>query len=100
MDDHTAVVSIRTAASNLPLWRRWLIERRCRRVFGEWTRLAIEFPTKPSGDETVAAWLSPAIEHSDDGVEWGLRQRAYSELPGHPAQHKLSVELRRLAGAR
>lgn len=97
--DHASVVRIRAAAADLPAWRRRRVDNRCRRVFGRtWTDLAINFPTKSEGGESVGAWFALAAEHrGPEEADFGLLHRAYSEMPGHPSQDQLASELRRLA---
>lgn len=105
MDDHAAVMSIRRAAADLPPWRRWLVDRRCRRVFGAyWTDLARDYPSaKSEGNESFSAWFAASVRDRREGDPSpldGLMQRAYSESPGHPMLRELRRELRRLAAAR
>lgn len=108
-DDHAAVVRIRNAATDLPAWRRWLVDRRCRRVFGDyWTDLAIDYPSDlESGAGTFIAHLNERLRAKRaDGrgnqstPADSLIHRAYSELPGHPALDELRRELRHLAASR
>lgn len=103
-DDHATVVGIRAAAADLPPWRRRLVDRRLRAVFGTtWTDLAIDYPTKPDANESRGAWLAVALENSetpDTVPDYGLLHRAYSARPGDPSQDELTRALRRLAAAR
>lgn len=106
MDDHAAVVRIRHAAADLPLWRRALVDRRCRRVFGDyWTNLAIDYPNASSDEAgaSFSAWLAASVrgrQEDDPGPVDGLIHRAYSEPAGRPVQNDLRRELRRLSAAR
>ena len=104
LEDHTEVVRIRAAAADLPGWRRWLVDRRCRRVFGStWTDLAIDYPTNPEvSSDSVSAWLASAGRSPEQGADadFGLLHRAWCELPGHPTQDQLAGELRKLAACR
>lgn len=108
-EDHVRVSSILQTASNLPPWRRRLVERRCRRVFGEyWTDLAIEYPGGGANDANpMTAWIVRSAKDQDGfattterGPLKALMQRAYSERAGHPLLADLRRELRRLAACR
>lgn len=106
MDDHAHVVAIRSAAADLPGWRRWLVDRRCRRVFGDyWTDLARDYPSvgRETGG-TLTAWFAASVAESKrpPGARPvdGLMHRAYSQQSGHTLVDRLRRELRRLAAAR
>lgn len=101
LDDHATVVKIRAAAGGLPSWRRALVDRRCRRVFGRyWVDLADGFPSSDS----LHSWFAAAVK--DDQVKLGglptdgLMHRAYMEPAGGSLQRQLRRELRRLARSR
>lgn len=105
MDDHARLVIVRRAAADLPAWRRWLIDRRCRRVFGHyWTDLARDYPSALDSDSgSLTSWLAASTRDyrasAGRGPVDGLLHRAYCERAGHPLVHKLRRELRRLAAA-
>lgn len=101
LEDHAQLVTIRTAAADLPGWRRWLVDRRCRRIFGNyWNDLARDYPTRTDAD-TLTAWLAVSM---NDGASGDPRQslihRTYAEPPGHALGAELARELRRLSAAR
>ncbi len=108
MDDHGHVVRIRRAAADLSPLRRYLIDRRCRRVFGDyWTELARDLPAADTADvisASVGAWFAAerrgAPPADGRGPLDGLMQRAYSRPAGDPLVRKLGRELRRLRAAR
>ncbi len=105
LDDHRLVSGILAASSDLPWWRRRLVERRCRRVFGDhWTDLARDWPYDPS---SVGAALGPSlmagIRAGKNGQSAapvaGLIHRAYTNAPGHVLLQQLDRQLRLLAAA-
>lgn len=101
-EDHAAVVAIRAAAEDLPAWRRALIDRRSRRVFGAyWTDLARDYPSQlDGGSGSFTAQLAAHFHGRGGDPLDSLIHRAYAHPPGHPTQTDLRRELRRLAAAR
>lgn len=105
LEDHSAVVRIRAAASDLSWPRRQLVDHRCRRVFGDyWVNLARDYPTEPRSDgDTVTSFFAASLRKGEDlggDPREAMMHRAYSRPPGDKAQRTLRRELRRLAGAR
>jgi hypothetical protein len=107
MDDHAAVVRIRSAAAELPAWRRALVDRRCRRVFGYyWTDLARDYPSASNdpGAGSVGAWFASSVRGvhptAGRGPLDGLLHRAYCQPPGDALLKDLRRELHRLSAAR
>lgn len=105
LEDHTCIVTIREAASDLPRHRRWLVDRRCRKTFGNyWTDLAVDLPTSANESGTFSAWLASSLKDNKVsqvyGPTRGLLHRAYMERPGHPLQEELRRNLKRLAACR
>lgn len=109
MDDHGQVVRILRVASDLSPIRARLVERRCRRVFGDyWVDMAIDLPSTGSGDTSsgsFSAWLAASIKEpggipEGKGPVDGLLHRAYCEPAGNALQDDLRRELRALAKAR
>ncbi len=105
MQDHTYLVQVRAAATDLSGFRRWLVDRRCRRTFGGyWTDLAIDLPTGANDAGTFSAWLASGLKDGQlktgEGPLDGLVHRAYSLPPGHELQKKLRRNLKRLAACR
>ena len=103
MDDHAVVARLLRAAEPLTWWRRRLVARRCRRIFGSyWTDLAIDYPSNGAVDETgsVAAWFAAAMKGQEpQGPLDALMHRAYCELPPHKLLDGLCRELRLLRNA-
>ncbi len=104
MDDHRHVVAILGAAPDLPAWRRRLVDRRCRRVFGAyWCDLARDYPSAgETGGGSLTAWLASSMQdhHGAEDPRSSHLHRAYATPPGSPVQDELRRELRRLAAAR
>lgn len=105
LDDRIKASEIILAAAPLPWWRRSLVERRVRRVFGDyWTSLAIDYPSTDASDTgSFAAFLASSIREANGdqrpGQFDGLMQRAYSTRAGDPLLRVLRRELRRLRSA-
>lgn len=115
MDDGVAALQVLNAARHLPRWRRALVERRCRRVFGAaWVRHALPevgMPEVAKDDRSNRIFVRALFETHDRGpgmhvlgsgqpvvtVSDGLMQRAY-EGAADPA--RLVSELTRLSRAR
>ena len=67
LDDLEQVIAIRSAASGLRAWRRLLIDRRLRRVYGDhWVDLCRDYPSASS----VSSWLAASLnQHRADGEQ-------------------------------
>lgn len=102
LDDLGKVMALRKAAANLSWWRRWLVDRRCRRVFGDyWADLARDYPSdRPAGESEFSTWLAASMSdrHRGDPRE-SLIHRTYAAPPADPLAGKLARELRLLAAA-
>src|SRR5687768_8138741 len=80
LEDHTQVVQVRSAAEGLRWWRRALVKRRCRRVFGRyWVDLAEDFPTKDSTLSFLASALKDDQVRDGETPTDGLIHHAYSQ---------------------
>lgn len=114
MDDGISALQVLNAARHLPRWRRALVERRCRRVFGAaWVRHALPevgMPTASSNDQSNRIFVRALFEtHDGPGahvlgtgrpvvtVSDGLMQRTYE---GAAEPKRLVGELTRLSQAR
>ncbi|HCS61031.1 MAG TPA: hypothetical protein DIW46_06480 [Microbacterium sp.] len=111
--DGVDALTVLRIAEDLPVWRRALVRRRCRRVFGEkWTSFAIrELPS--TGDASESGWQITAMalfeDHDGVGVvgagkprvsfSSGLIQRAYASTTSQDAKN-LARELSKLRNAR
>lgn len=101
LDDHAKAVRVLRAAGELPWWRRRLVERRCRMVFGDyWTNLALDFPSA-SEDNSLGSWLAASVRDSivkeGAGPLDGLLHRTYCQQADGPLGPVLRKQLRRLA---
>ncbi|MFS0851996.1 hypothetical protein [Microbacterium sp. 179-I 3D4 NHS] len=113
-EDGVSALAVLRLAEDLPRWRRALVRRRCRIIFGsEWSALAdeqihISTDPKTDADRLVTRAL---FQYVDDGVHIlgsgkprvtfssGLIQRVYSSNVNAEA-HLLVRQLRKLSRAR
>jgi len=107
-EDQRWATRILTAAADLGRIRRWLVKRRCRRIFGNfWTDMADIYPAnepaKTLGD-AVGAALVVQFQQAERGEQADttghLLHSAYVADPGDRIQAKLDRELRLLRAAR
>lgn len=118
-EDHGYATQVMSTAQELRRIRRWLVRRRCRRVFGAyWTTLAEQMPWDGEPDTyPLTAHLTNALAADSWGAHrlnalssaWGapaldvttsLYQRAYTARPGDELQRKLARQLLLLAAGR
>lgn len=107
MADYETVSRVLAAAADLPGWRRRLVLRRCRRVFGRyWTDLAELSPADPSSlGSIVAPVLVAEYQRLKAGADLsgrtdGLMHRALCCPPEDGMVGDLARELAQLAGCR
>jgi hypothetical protein len=106
--DQLAASEVLQGASGLGWLRRWLVRRRCRRIFGRfWTDRAELFPaaySEESAGPAVFAGLglnSHPFRSGNAAAAVSQRlHRAYAAQPGDPLQAELDRELKRLRQAR
>lgn len=103
MDDHQHVVATLGAAADLPAWRRRLVDRRCRRVFGAyWCDLARDYPSAgETGGGSLTAWLASSMQdhHGAEDPRTSPTSRL-CDPARESVQNELRRELRHLAAAR
>ena len=103
LEDHERLVAVRTAAADLPAWRRRLIDRRCRRVFGDyWTNLARRYPSEHGGGKGsfVSLLSASSGDNGEDDSRESLIHRTFASPPTSPLGAQLDRQLRLLAAGR
>lgn len=109
MEDGIAALTVLRIARDLPLWRRLLVRRRCRIIFGDqWSDIAeqqVDVSTDPKvdADHLFANALFWDLHHEGDPAigrnRIGLVQRAYSSNSEDNAA-RLATHLSRLSKSR
>lgn len=107
LEDFAHVLRVRAAARDLPAWRRALVDRRCRHIFGPyWVDLARDYPTSADADPssaTFAARLGSSMSRASSEREApasSLFHRTYATPPSKRPGKRLTRELELLAKAR
>lgn len=102
-DDYTLVSAVLHVAESLSPTRRYLVRRRCRRLFGAWLTETAEI--SPTESSSPGAFLAPLFaaafaegEYADpEKRSTGTLHRALLTDPGSPELAQLERDLRRLA---
>jgi len=99
-DDTERAAKVIRAAADLGRQRRWLVQRRCRIIFGQrWTQWAMAYPGEDESNHRAAKTMFGQVrEHGKDvDITSHLIHQAYSHPPDHPSQKRLARHLRWLA---
>lgn len=107
-EDYVTVSRLLTVAADLSCWRRTLVLRRSRRIFGRaWTDLAELSPADPSSPGSLFAPILQAQYRAarlgavtESRPPPGLLHRAFCQPPNGALLPRLDRELRRLAASR